>query len=437
MTAFEEKWQTTKSSITERGILVFNNDLLSDVSLVVRASSVEGESKKSKMAIPAHKLVLSMCSPVFFAMFYGELAERSVSVDLPDCEYEGVFEMLRYMYSGEAKLNENNVTQVLYVAKKYTLPSLADECVRLLGKKLDSANVFCVLSHAQQYDEKILVDQCWKVIDSETVEAVKSEGFATIERSLLEAVVKRDSLTIKEVELFKAVDVWATKECERQGLTPDGNAKRRILGERIVEQIRFPAMEQTEFADVVLDREILTPQEVFNMVKHFNSVSASPVGFKGIKRVGTLRSCFRFGYVIRECCSGKGCNECLYFHVNKDIMLHGICLFGSENSENELTLTVKEIHGGEIVNKSGKFSSVLQHRKDVSFYGFVVMFDPVNLTRDKQYSVQVKMNGPRSCCGYHGNKEVTSQGVTFFFGNADCTCSTTTVHGQFADFLFM
>ena len=148
---------------------MLNNDLLSDVSLVVRASSDEGEpkAKQTKMAIPAHKFVLSMCSPVFFAMFCGKLAMGSKSVDLPDCEYKGVLEMLRYMYSGEAKLNESNVMQVLYVAKKYIVKSLADKCIQFLQSELDPGNVFCVLQHAQQYDEKILVDQCWEVIDRE------------------------------------------------------------------------------------------------------------------------------------------------------------------------------------------------------------------------------------------------------------------------------
>ena len=86
---------------------MFNNGLLSDVSLIVRASSDECDAKKSKIAIPAHKFVLSIWSPVFFAMFCGELAENSDSVDLPDCEYEGVLGMLRYLYSEKVELNES------------------------------------------------------------------------------------------------------------------------------------------------------------------------------------------------------------------------------------------------------------------------------------------------------------------------------------------
>ena len=59
---------------------------------------------------------------------------------------------------------------------------------------------------------------------------MKSDEFATIKRSLLEAVVSmRDTLTIEEIDLFKAVDQWATKECEKQGLSVNGKLKRRIL----------------------------------------------------------------------------------------------------------------------------------------------------------------------------------------------------------------
>ena len=51
-------------------------------------------------------------------------------------------------------------------------------------------------------------------------EAVTSDEFVTLERSLIEDVVKMEKLYVKEVELFKAIDCWASKEIERQGLNP-------------------------------------------------------------------------------------------------------------------------------------------------------------------------------------------------------------------------
>ncbi len=446
MEVFDEKWQETKASITERGIFMFNNELLSDVSLVVRASSDKGEPKKSKMAIPAHKFVLSSCSPVFFAMFCGELAEKSNSVDLPDCEYEGVFEMLRYIYSGKAELNENNVIQVLYVAKKYILPSLAVECVCFLQRNVNAENVFCVLSLAQKYDEKVLEEQCWKVIDRETKEVVKSEGFATIERSLLEAVVKRDTLTIWEVELFKAVDLWATKECERQVLTLDGSVKRTILGDQIVKAIRFPVMEVKEFATVVSDCKILTLEEEVDIMKHLNSVGSSAVGFPEKQRVGTNLSCTRFG-VVTDTEGGKVWGydidekECLYFCVDKNIKLHGIRMFGFKNTDYVAMLKITDIDGELVASKSGKFSSVRFQFQSTFYHGFDILFDsPADLKKGIKYYVAAIIDGPPSCFGLEGKSVVSSHGVKFSFSiwdNSESGVGSTEVEfGQFAAFLF-
>jgi len=276
---------------------MLNNELLSDVKFVVRDSEGGSESMKK---IPAHKFLLAISSPVFHAMFYGELAEKKDSVDIPDCNHKSLLELFRFIYSDEVNLNADNVMQVLYLAKKYMLPSLAEKCTVFLRGKLDASNVFDVLPEAQKYEEKDLVDHCWEVIDHHTGEAVKSDGFVTIEKSVLEELVKRDSLNVKEVELFKAVDCWATKECKKQSLAADGPVKRRILGERIVKAIRFPVMKENEFANVVLDCDILTKKESFDMVKYFNSVLKVPEGFSESPRAGSGEQMISSGKRRRE-----------------------------------------------------------------------------------------------------------------------------------------
>ena len=56
---------------------MFNNECFSDVKFVVRKMDSQSESK---YVIPAHKFVLSISSPVFEVMFYGELAETKDSI---------------------------------------------------------------------------------------------------------------------------------------------------------------------------------------------------------------------------------------------------------------------------------------------------------------------------------------------------------------------
>ena len=110
MSVVEEKWQSAKPSLRERSKFIFNNDLFSDVKFTVRTTDGGSESMQF---IPAHKLVLSISSPVFEAMFYGELTETRDFIELPDCDYESLLELFRFMYCDEVNLSGSNVMRVL------------------------------------------------------------------------------------------------------------------------------------------------------------------------------------------------------------------------------------------------------------------------------------------------------------------------------------
>ena len=450
MSVVKGNWQTTRPTMEDICKFMFNNSLFSDVEFVVQKGS-QGESE-TKQVIPAHKFVLSISSPVFAIMFYGELAETANSVELPDCEYDSLLEFFRYMYSDVVKLNERNVMGMLYLAKKYIVPSLADKCIKYLQTKLDSSTVFSILPQAQKFEEKNLEDQCWKVIDKQTEEAVKSRGFVTIERSLLEHVVDRETLNIKEIELFKAVNLWATQRCEEQGLSTDGSEKRRILGERIVKGIRFPVMTQHEFADVVLDSKILTQDECFTIVKYLNSIRKNPVGFPETKRTGTElveRFC-RFGSVAVDTGTGHpsvpGKSDCLMFEVDRDISLLGVTLFGSRNSDYSIVIQIDHFEKFAWIvdcNQTGKFSSACIHSDLAdSYYGFDVLFhSPVGIKKGFRYHMKASISGgASSCVGGNGQPSVVCSWVKFDFYNSgaeDNNNETNVERGQFPGFLFI
>ena len=356
------------------------------------------------------------------------------------------------MYSDEVNLSGSNVMGVLYLAKKYMVPALADKCSEYLQKNLDPSNVFSILPSAQKYEEKDLMDRCWKVIDKQTEEAVKSDEFATIERSLLEAVVVRDSLNIKEVNLFKAVNLWATNECGRQGLTTDGEIKRRILGESIVKGIRFPVMKEVEFATVVIDSRILTPEEVFAFFKYYNSALNSPLEFSESVRSGfhddNIHRCGRFSRLlsVRETCwnyRSPARADMIDFTVDKDIMLHGLCLFGSENNDYSVTLTIKQTDTNlTLVSRRGTFPSKLLQHANGNYYGFEILFDSAaKCKKNTRYEIAAVISGPASWRGMVGVSPVVCSGVAFtFLNNANSSGihsnGTSLTTGQFPEILF-
>ena len=286
--------------------------------------------------------------------------------------------------------------------------------------------MFSVLPQAQKFEDKDLEERCWEVIEAQTENALTSEEFVILERSVVESVVKRDRLNVKEVDLFKAVDRWATKEVERQGLNPDGVAKRRILGEEIVKAIRFPVMSQKEFASVVVDCDILTKKEIGFMMKHYGGVGLeSSLPFMHSprqRRTGLSHRVYRFAMH-----SGIFLNGWIYRHNRKDalnltvsklVTLQGVQHFGSERGKYKVSLEVKNTGSGfALVKQTGTYSSE-KDETDV-YYGFDVMFDhPVCLERGKTYEIASLIKGPPSRYVTDGTESGEVQGIQFSFSNS-------------------
>ena len=421
--ALAKNWSVDQK---ERCKSMFDNKILSDVKFVVQASrhsgNGESDSKRRKIAIPAHKFLLSISSPVFFAMFCGEMAETKEHIDLPDWEYEGMLELLRYIYTDEVCLNGNNVMQVLYVAEKYMIPSLTNECTEYLGKNLDLSNVFPVLKHAQHYENKDLLFHCWDLIDKDTEEALKTDEFMSMERSFLNQLVERNTLNIREVELFKAVDCWAKEECKRKQVKAKGSVLRQVLGEQIVKNIRFPIMKQNEFKDVVLGSKILTRKEAKNVMKYFNSTLTSPVAFLDVHRVGSLLRCCRFnsfaphGSIVEN---NPDEGDLIPLSVNKDILLYGVSMLGNDGGKFTVNLKVyiTDSHGETVLGaKSGTFTSGRRECNNGCYYGFDVIFDdPVLVNKNHECSIKAWVDGPGYFFGKEGVDGGEFSGVTFYF----------------------
>lgn len=422
----------------ERCKSMLNNEILSDVKFVVKASRNFGQSdsKRSKVVIPAHKLLLSICSPVFYAMFCGKMAETKEEIDLPDCGFEGMLELLRYIYTDEVHLNGNNVMEVLYLAEKYWIPSLASECTHYLERNLDFSNLFCVLHHAQRYENTDLLRSCWDLIDKETEKALISSEFITVDISVVEDLVKRETLNVREVELFKAVDRWAEIDCQKRNLVIAGAVKRQVLGEQIVKNIRFPIMTQNELMDVVLKSEILTPEETSMMMNYFSGTVTSAVGFLHDHRLGPLLRCCRFlGFNHRKYIDADlNIEDWLPFTVDMDIMLHGISVLGNDGGTLSVTVKVSlfappeddesddgndDIDSDEetvIASTSGTYISGWRESGQEFHYGYDVKFDePVAIVSDLLYFVSIAVHGPGHCLGGTNSIPVSISGVKFNF----------------------
>ena len=398
----EVDWQTTKKTVLERSRHMFNNSFMSDI-----AFSCEGSDKK----FFAHKYVLATSSAVFHAMFYGELAEKNPVVHLSDTDEESLEEFLRFLYTDECNLTTNNAVFVLYLAKKYIVPSLAQKCFEYFDANFAAKNVIVLLQQAIQFDENELEEKCWDFIDLKANEVVASDGFSDINQATLVELLKREPLNVEEVDLFKAVLKWSEGECSRKGIEANAKNKRAAMGNAIY-QIRFSSMTLRDLAQNASQSGILTPEEMVLFYDKFGGVErTSEVWNMSETRAKgdiLLRCCRFHNYGISLNSSVRTWEDALGISFNKPVKIHGFRLLSREREEYNVKLEVCS----RIIEK--KFHSEKDNR---GIYGFDVML-PVPFKVQANVPVHLKATITGLPCFYWGagvRKTLKTSGITVNF----------------------
>ena len=124
------------------------------------------------------------------------------------------------------------------------------------------------MKHSKFIENKSLWRSCWKFIDREAKDVLGSREFFEMERLDLIELVKRNTLNVEEIELFIAINKWAQNECKKLGLEAT-KERRQILGDDIIDNLRFPVMEKNEFNDVVKRTNLLTEEETREVLNNF------------------------------------------------------------------------------------------------------------------------------------------------------------------------
>ena len=420
---YHNDWQSSKKSVLERNRYMFDNELMSDIAFTCWDSS---------RVFHAHKYVLATSSAVFYAMFYGDLAQRESTINLPDVDEKGFQEFLRFLYTDECKITAENGVQILYLAKKYLVSSLAEKCCDVLKASVKPENVFVVLEQAIQFDEEVLEAKCWHIISENTLESMSTEGFMrNVKSATLNALLKRRVLTTTEVELFQGVLKWVDKECARQGINieDDNTARRRVLGDSVYE-IRFLEMSEQDFAKYVTPSGILTPEEIVAIFQKFNGVEVS--GFKWKSKGGRRRQIVSFRRFDISQLSGTswgytdGFTDGLTLSVNEAVRFCGARLFGdSKGSQYQITFKIKD------ESVTGTYTS---EQDGDGVWGYDVMLPkPVSLLPGQNGTIFATIKGPQSYFGNNGKSSVQVDDIVVTFDDATFKCSNSTnrSRGQF------
>ena len=383
---------------------------MSDVKFVIHDSSPK--SQKSREIIYAHKFMLSLCSPVFQAMFYSSMADTREEIPLADCDARSFVEFLRYLYSDEVHLTSGNVFELLYLAKKYIVPFLAENCCRFLEAELRENNVFRILEHARLFSETHLEQRCWKLLETKTSACLQSEGLLWIGHDTLSLLLKRDSLTLVDGEcaVFNAAKRWAAANCKVRGLEPTGEKMRRMLKDAIY-LIRFPMMPPRLFGEIVVPTGILTEKEASQVyLFHKQGAVADPeMKFSCIPRGPLLQSqnsgvelsrCYRYreNQTFPSSESFASVSESLKFSTSKEVYFAGVRLYAHKDVGKYFSVQVRisRCHGlkEEVSAVRGTFTVGRPQGQLSSRLGFDVLVPkPFLVSREAQFNVKVTIVG--------------------------------------------
>ncbi|CAF0902528.1 unnamed protein product, partial [Brachionus calyciflorus] len=437
------------SCIIDRLNFLYLNENLADVYFFV------GKQNDQIERIPAHKLVLSIGSPVFMAMFYGtgSQMQSNKEIEIPDADPISFKNMLKYLYTDELHIEPDSVMNTLYISKKYAIEALERECVDFLKNNLRPENAFMLLEQALLFDESKLAESCLTLIDRNSVDSFSSECFLDIDRKTLILILKRDSLGIREFKLFYYVLKWAQHQCVKQNLLPvDKKNQKVVLGDAI-NLIRFSLMTKEEFAiamndensriiddksivDLFINLTLTNSENSYSYVPKILSFNDTPRNCLGgkeqiINRFSQIES--RWGY--------SGTSDRVRFSVNQKIYVLGFGLYGSIYGKCEYQAIIQLIHFDSCKTCAQNSTNFFC---DGTKSTFAVYFkEPVQILADTDYIASATLKGPDSYYGTKGLRNIThevSTGIklTFNFQYASGNNNGTSVEdGQIPEIIFL
>lgn len=159
---------------------------------------------------PCHRLVLAASSPFFKAMFLSNLEEsKKREIVLKDVEPGIMGMILRYLYTSDINLTEQNVQDIFIVANMYQIPSIFSVCVSFLQEKLVLGNCLAIFRLGLLLDCPRLSLTAREFICERYQVVVRDQDFLQLGPSELAIIITSDALNVEQEELvFESLMDW-------------------------------------------------------------------------------------------------------------------------------------------------------------------------------------------------------------------------------------
>ncbi|KAM6948846.1 kelch-like protein 40a [Aplochiton taeniatus] len=159
---------------------------------------------------PCHRLVLAASSPFFKAMFLSNLEEgKKREIILKDVEPGVMGMILRYIYTSDINLTEQNVQDIFMVANMYQIPSIFSVCISYLQEKLVLGNCLAIFRLGLLLDCPRLAETAREFICERFQLIVRDQDFLQLGPGELASIITADALNVeKEEVVFESLMEW-------------------------------------------------------------------------------------------------------------------------------------------------------------------------------------------------------------------------------------
>ncbi|XP_038156453.1 kelch-like protein 40a [Cyprinodon tularosa] len=159
---------------------------------------------------PCHRLVLAASSPFFKAMFLSELEEsKKREIVLKDVDPSVMGMILRYLYTSDINLTEQNVQDIFMIANMYQIPSIFSVCLSYLQEKMVLGNCLAIFKLGLLLDCPRLALGAREFICERYQVVVRDQDFFQLSPSELAIIISSDALNVdREEQVFESLMGW-------------------------------------------------------------------------------------------------------------------------------------------------------------------------------------------------------------------------------------
>ena len=197
-----------------------------------------------------HRVVLAAVSPFFEAMYLSAMRERDGIVTLGDMEPATFEVVLKFIYSGEDVVNEENADALLRAAVMLQIKCLQQRCEQFMTENIDSENCLAVWKLALIHGCSYLTNKAWECVLECFEYVCTCDDFLKLECNDVLAIITDNDLETPNEELVcDAVLRWVNHDTE---------GRKQYL-KILFENLRLPLV-QPEYLLGTIDRNQLVQE---------------------------------------------------------------------------------------------------------------------------------------------------------------------------------